>query len=150
MYIHFTLPLRENHVSFFFFFFEKIKEKQTFYNNTVDIASHFTFGKLFVHTGVATRVIHGQFANGDGVVLQRAFCLNPVIVSHAQGDFVLWLWLRVIVKHRLLFLTMSIQIHPIIIVDTGETSCIGTLQGDALARLSVHYSVLCHGRDTVW
>lgn len=125
---------------------EKQKEKRTSYNKCVHIAFDFTGGNFHVDTAVETGIIHSQVADGYGVVLQRSGCLNPVFVPPSRSDFVSWPWHGVIVKHLFKLGKLLIQIHPNIPFNAAGTSCRGALQGDTLARLSVHCNVLCHKR----
>lgn len=107
--------------------------------------------KIYEDTSVEARVVHGQPADGDGVVLQRSICLNPVLVSLSRGDVVRCSSTRVIVLHLFLLLVIliQIQIHPFILVIavTVGTPCNGTPQGDILARRSPHCVVVCRKEE---
>lgn len=80
---------------------------------------------LHVDTAVETKVLHGQAADGDGVVHQGSGCYNPAVESFLQGDFAIS---SVIVKHLFHSLPiLSIQIHPDRLINANGTSFRRTL-----------------------
>lgn len=91
---------------------------------------------LHVDTAVETKVLHGQAADGDGVVHQGSGCFNPVDELFLRADIAS---LSVIVEHLFLFLKyLPIQRQPSILFNAAGTSFTGTLKGDAPPHPSVH------------
>lgn len=112
----------------------------TSHNKHVDVALGFILRRFHVDAAVDARVVRVQVPDGDTVVLQRSFFLNPVLVLFPLRDF-LGSFHRVIVKHLLLALRVTIQIHPDVAVGAGRAQ--GTLQGDVLPGFSANRDVLC-------
>lgn len=99
--------------------------KLTSYNKCVAIAFESNSVSVHVDTVVAAGVLHGQVADGDGVVHQGSGCYNPAVESFLQGDFAIS---SVIVKHLFHSLPiLSIQIHPDRLINANGTSFRRTL-----------------------
>lgn len=99
--------------------------KLTFYNKCVAFAFDSNIVSVHVDTAVAAGVLHGQAADGDGVVHRGSGCYNPAVESFSQGDFAIS---SVIVKHLFHSLAiLSIQIHPDRLMNTSGTSFRRTL-----------------------